>query len=104
MSCRHAQLRTECGTEAADWQTMFSYRLGNVIPGIIDELLHPDGENHTSLGNCSSFSHGTLHTVLSLLSALCYVILKNIQYSTDVKLGCKVIKLKTNLVLWKRET
>jgi len=37
-----------CGSEAADWQSVFSYRLTNVVPGSLEELTHSDGENRTS--------------------------------------------------------
>jgi len=58
VSCRYARLRRQCGVEAANWQRTFSYRLANVLPGVLEELTHPDGDNHTSLADCSVFKKG----------------------------------------------
>ena len=58
VSCRYAKLRRDCGVDAANWQKVFSYRLANVVPNTLQELTLPDGENRTSLTNCSLFHKG----------------------------------------------
>ena len=71
VSCRYARLMADCGSEAADWQAVFSYRLANVVPGSLEELTHSDGENRTSLTNCTLFSKGrpTITTTTTLFTS-----------------------------------
>ena len=65
VSCHYTKVLAKCGRDGADWQKHFTQRLTDVLPNVLEQVVHPDGDKVTSLLDCNDFKRGKYQLEIS---------------------------------------